>query len=303
MDRPGEHQLIQTARAQHGVFTVEQATRAGISRSDLSRRAQRGTVQRMSLGVYRIAGWPHGWHSEVMAACLAWGPGTAASHRCAAALWELPGFPRRGIELIVPRGRHRALDHRVHRPNMLLGTKEVTRIASIPTTSITRTLLDLAAVDRATKVEEALDDALRRKLTSVRELVGYLQAATRPGRAGIAALREMLERRQGAGPDSLFERRLLRLLRANGLPEPVCQHPVIREGRVVARIDLAYPKHRLAIEADGYRWHSSRTALERDARRQSILAADGWRVIRATSDQLEDPHELLAAIRSALPRS
>ena len=51
-------------------------------------------------------------------------------------------------------------------------------------------------------------------------------------------------------------------------------------GHVIARIDLAYPDRLLAIEADGYRYHSGRHAWQRDLIRQTELTSRGWRVLR-----------------------
>lgn len=107
-------------------------------------------------------------------------------------------------------------------------------------------------------------------------------------------LRELVEARtESAIPESVFETRLLRVMRRAGLPVPVVQHEIRSKGRLVARADFAFPAHRLAIEADGYRWHASRRRWEHDLKRKgqapfvsargsnfggrtvSILSADG----------------------------
>jgi hypothetical protein len=62
---------------------------------------------------------------------------------------------------------------------------------------------------------------------------------------------------------SAFERRLVRLIKKEGLPAPVCQYPFVRE-TINARIDFAYPEFGIALEADGYRWHDGRVAFEKD---------------------------------------
>lgn len=50
----------------------------------------------------------------------------------------------------------------------------------------------------------------------------------------------------------------------------------------MARVDLAYPAALLAIEADGYEFHSSRRDLQRDRARQNALVRLGWTVYRVT---------------------
>ena len=56
--------------------------------------------------------------------------------------------------------------------------------------------------------------------------------------------------------------------------------------REVARIDLAYPRARLAIEADSFRWHSGRETWQRDLSRQNLLVLRGWTVLRFTWDDV-----------------
>ena len=82
---------------------------------------------------------------------------------------------------------------------------------------------------------------------------------------------------------------------------PTPQYEIHAGGRLVARVDLAYPSRLLAIEADGFRWHSIRADFERDARRHSALASLGWRVVRVTWARLDErPEEIVSEIRIAL---
>lgn len=46
------------------------------------------------------------------------------------------------------------------------------------------------------------------------------------------------------------------------------------------RLDFAIPKQMIGIELDGYRTHSSTTAIAADRRRQRDLEALGWYIIR-----------------------
>ncbi len=55
------------------------------------------------------------------------------------------------------------------------------------------------------------------------------------------------------------------------------------------------------MEIDGYRYHSSRTAFERDHHRDAILRSRGWLTIRITWRQLEaEPYAVIALIARAL---
>lgn len=106
-----------------------------------------------------------------------------------------------------------------------------------------------------------------------------------------------------AVPQSVFETRLLRVLRDAGLPLPTLQHEIRHGGRVIARVDFAYPEAKLAIEADGYQWHSGRIAFERDLARRNALTNLSWDVMHVTWSDLEHPERIVDAIRAALSSS
>jgi very-short-patch-repair endonuclease len=234
----------------------------------------------------------------MMAACLAWGEGAGISHPPAAALWRLAGFEQRAAELTVPPGRRRKGPGVVHRS--LLLPVDVTRVDGIPVTTPARTLIDIASVCDEEVVEEALDDALRRGLVSIPRLRWRLDQMGR--RPGVVMMRALLDARAGSSvPQSVFETRLLRALRRAGLPEPVAQHEIRRGGRLVAVVDFAYPRERLAIEADGYRWHSGRAQWEHDRSRRNDLTLLGWRVVHVTWPDLSRREQaVIESVQEAL---
>lgn len=85
-----------------------------------------------------------------------------------------------------------------------------------------------------------------------------------------------------------------------GLPEPQVQF-VVRDGsRFVARVDLAYPDLRIAIEYEGDGHRTSKDQWRRDIARQRDLERCGWIVIRLTEDDLRNPQEFLDTLRRAL---
>lgn len=53
-------------------------------------------------------------------------------------------------------------------------------------------------------------------------------------------------------------------------------------------VDFAFPHHKLAVECDGHRYHSSSDDKKRDAKRDAFLKRRGWRVLRFTGDELRD---------------
>jgi very-short-patch-repair endonuclease len=56
----------------------------------------------------------------------------------------------------------------------------------------------------------------------------------------------------------------------------------------------------MVVETDGYRYHRTRRAFERDRERDAILARAGYRTLRFTHRQLtRDPASVAATIRSS----
>jgi very-short-patch-repair endonuclease len=62
-----------------------------------------------------------------------------------------------------------------------------------------------------------------------------------------------------------------------------CQHN-IKDGKY--RLDFAYEPLKVGIELDGYTYHSDREAFTRDRQRQREIEAQGWHIIRFSSDEL-----------------
>jgi hypothetical protein len=167
---------------------------------------------------------------------------------------------------------------------------------AIPVTTIERTLIDLGAVVHRHKVEQAFDDALRRHLTTPEAVRDRFVQVARRGRRGVGVLRPLLEQRlEGSEqPTGEFERRVGRLLVRAGVRPPTFEY-VVRtpSGAFVARVDLAYPDLRIAIECDSDRWHSGRHRRQADLDRQNRLVLAGWTILRFTWEDLVDRPELI----------
>ena len=93
------------------------------------------------------------------------------------------------------------------------------------------------------------------------------------------------------------------LLHEAGLPAPELQYVVLDDaGGFLGRADLAWPDHRVLVEFDGD-LHRERDIFVNDLRRQNLLVAAGWTVLRFTSaDVLGRAAEVIAQIRRALAR-
>jgi very-short-patch-repair endonuclease len=92
------------------------------------------------------------------------------------------------------------------------------------------------------------------------------------------------------------------LLATAGVPMPSSQVNITDAGGAfVCRADFAFVEHRIAIELDGYRWHSDVAAFNKDRRVQNRLLALSWRVLRLTWWDVDlRPAAVVAEVRSML---
>lgn len=268
---------------QLGLITRRQALDFGYTERQIDRLVKNGSWQKLHSGIYADASSPSSWRRSVLAAVLHAGPGAAASGVCAAAVQGLPGFRPGCIEVTAPRGIS-GVPYRTRRAN--IPADLVTRVGPIPVTEASRTLLDLAGDVSEQKLEVALDDALRRRLTSLPRLK-WLVRTVGKGKKGSTTLRKLVMERVDNGPipESVLETRLWKPLTKLGVPSPIKQHP-IDGGRY--RVDFAFPHAMVAVEAQSFTWHSSRKSWERDIDKANSLTAEGWTVIYVTWSDLRE---------------
>ncbi|HZR13182.1 MAG TPA: type IV toxin-antitoxin system AbiEi family antitoxin domain-containing protein [Acidimicrobiia bacterium] len=293
------------AGSQYGLLSAAQAVAIGFTPNAIRTRVTRGRWDRMLPGVYRIAGAPTRGRQAALAAALWAGEDSRVSHLTAAVLWNLDGVVTRRVDITVPyecTRRHPAVV--VHRTKTLPAVDRDV-VHGIPVTTVARTLVDLAGSVDATVLETALDDALRKQLTTCAFVEWRVRELGRTGRAGVAVLRRLLEERgRGAAAlESALEGAVWRVLLRSGLPRPVRQHAVTIDGRSF-RLDFAWPDAFVAVEADGYAFHAGRRAFVDDRARTARLVAAGWRVVPVTWDEVRKrPDDFVAHVRSALDRA
>lgn len=97
------------------------------------------------------------------------------------------------------------------------------------------------------------------------------------------------------GAESPRESKVRRILMRAGLPEPELNW-TLRDarGNFVARLDMAYPDHRVAVEYDG-RQHADVHQFRRDADRWPAIAGQGWLLVRVVDHHLRDPERFIVA--------
>lgn len=298
-------QIASVAAGQHGVFGRSQVVALGVGSEAIRWRLRTGRWEPVFPKVYGLAGAPETWSQRVMAGCLHWSPDATASHRAAAKLRGMCRLRHARVELSVARGRNRAASRAVvvHRTAEPIPAEDIAPVDGIPATRPARTLLDLAATESERTTARFVDDALRRRLVSLTFLDRWLADPCRKQHRGAARLCRLMEERMIRGvTGSQLESDALALLRAARLPMPMLQYRLEDErGRVVARLDLAYPEQRIGIELDGFAFHDTRDSFDSERARGNELQALGWNVMRVTSRHLEvEPERVRSWIRRTI---
>lgn len=288
------------ASRQRGRVTRGQLLAAGISKGAIGRMISRGLLDPEHAGVYAVAYRASVPLGRETAALLACGDRACLSHTSAAAVWEIfePNHGAVEITIVASKSRRRRPEVEVHHSRDLVA-RDLCIHNGLPLTSPARTLLDLAGRLDRRSLERVLDEALVvRKIVSAPQVLDILERAN--GHAGASALRALMARRCDSSiTHSEAERRCLELIREAGLPEPKTQVRIA--GYVV---DLVWPDHRVVFEIDGYNFHTSRYAFDRDRRKDAALKAMGYDPNRLSRDQVMfESYVAVAAISAALARA
>jgi hypothetical protein len=280
----------------HGPATRAAATVQGLTDWQLRHRE----IARLSRDTYLPSSDVADLRDRLPAVLLTAPPGTVVSHATAAALWKIEIPLQRGdpaVHLTVPRAsraRNRT-DRRIHRgcPQ----AAEVTRRWGMSVTTPARTWRDLAA-ELTPGALLAVTDQMLALWTDPAELLAML--AAHPAGRGAARARRVLPVGDPRA-ESPMESVLRWLLHEAGVPAPVLQHEVRNgAGKFLGRADLAWPDRKVLVEFDGD-VHRDRAVFVADLRRQNLLVAAGWTILRFSSaDILGDPHRVVRAVRAAL---
>ncbi|WP_329621412.1 endonuclease domain-containing protein [Streptomyces sp. NBC_01255] len=297
--------------ARGGVLLTVWAVAAGWPRGRLARRLRRDGWQGICRGAWAVPGKEVDWRVRATALQLL-RPELVCSHGTAARLHRIellsgavaPAF----LDFTAPatsRSTHDALIR--IRSTSSLTDKDCAIRRGLRVTTPARTVGDL--IRSCGSREEAVvaaDSALaRRAVGGVRRepLVRYEDLAAelavpRPGGPRARAWLCLTEPASGSPAESVAR---LRIRDAALFPE---SQPLLRtaEGRAL-RPDFLFREAGLAVEVEGYAFHGTRRAHERDVARFNELQScpEVRRVLRFTArDVFSRPDHVIATIRSAL---
>ncbi len=290
------------AAGQHGYLKGTQAYSGGMTEKQLRHRRSSGGWVKVLPDVYRLPGVPETFEGSLMAVQLwmggdgfFWGP-------TAAYLFGLDGIDEpRPIEVVRFSGaNHPSL--KVRR----LGRRNAPRLRwhrGFRTASVERILLDVAAALPVRIAGRALDDALRRRLTTLDRLKRFLsEQEDGRGRIGSKPLRMLVEGRDlnDAKVRTVFETRMLRILKRIGAFSIQADYPV-EVGGDKYFLDFYIPAARLGIECHSFRWHIGKH--NQDARRDRRIKAAGIELLYFTWDDVVlDAEAVEREIRDAIGR-
>lgn len=276
-------------------FTKQRAHELGISAAMLYELQRSRIIRRVFTGVYVRAATPDTVQTRIAAVKLVSKPFTVLRDRTAAMVWGVDTFEYRELEILPSlevsslrgntRTRRKGCDGGVRD----LKDEDIVEIDGVLLTTPARTAIDLACKDcrRPGGRRKALAtlDAFMRICGVTHEDMQWVLRRFR-GRRGVCQARSVVplaDPRAESQGESWPRMEII----DHGLPAPELQHWVLVDGRPTYRLDMAYPKHRVAVEYDGQEFHEGldehgNDRRELDEERRAWLREHGWTVIVLT---------------------
>ena len=273
--------LNRLARQQLGLVSRAQLLARGVSPDVIKRIVRARQLEPVLSGVYRVPGSPRSWEQDQLATIM-WADPAAASHRAAGRILGISVFEDAGPEITTTRRLSDTCNAAVHRVPVL-DREDVFIKGPFLVTTPARTIFDLGGVCPEEVVEQALEEALHTRLTTLAAVRWQLRRSGQRGRNGSAALRRILDdlSEDHVPTASALELKVDRLLRTLCLPPYRRQYEVVIAGRR-RRPDFAFVEYKVAVEAHSFKWHHRRRTWEEDQIRDRAFRTDGWDVIYVT---------------------
>jgi len=282
---------------QHGIVDSHELARGGVAQSTIVDWVRSGRLFRLHRGVFSVV--PPSMltiEGRWFAAVKRCGAGAVLSHGPAGQLGGIvPRLERFGLHVsLTARSPRKPPGIIVHRPRHL-EPKDTTKRLSIPTTTITRTIWDLASTLPRKQTRRAFEQAAGHDRLDRQRLAELLE--TSPSRKGSGVIRTLLADRivPLAEVRSWLEELLLTICGDHSLPFPAVNVPLLDY-----QVDFLWERERFVVEADGGD-HMERDQRDRDNQRDFTLQRAGFLVRRYSSrDMRREAHvarEVLAILR------
>jgi very-short-patch-repair endonuclease len=266
--------------------TTQQLEAAGIGRKARQRLVGDHVLDRIGKGVYRTAGTRETLAHRMVALCLEH-PSGFITGPTAGGVVGLRRMPRTSkVVFTAPHGQRVDLPNWVRlQQSTSITPDDVRRLDNgIVIAAWPRLAFDLSRDLTPRNLRSVIDQMLQMKVVDESQLVEIGRRLCARGRDGsIRYAHALLTRHQGRPVDSDPELVVLERLLRRGVPV-VTQHELLElpNGRT-ARIDLAVPEIRWAIEIDIHTSHLLLTGTTSDKQRDRQLHLIGWQVERVTA--------------------
>jgi hypothetical protein len=264
---------------------------APCSRARVRRAVESREVVRVLHGAYLRSDVELTEITRAQAAATVLGPSAVLCDRTAA--WvlgvdcfryaDLDAVPR--LESCVLRGHEPTERREVLGRTRDLRDDDIVEIGGVRVTSPLRTAADLLCLLPRREALAAADALMRLHGFTVAELRRLLVRYFR--RRGVIQARSLAPLVDGRAESSGESWARLEIV-DHGFPVPLPQYWVNVDGVPTYRLDLAYPRAKIAIEYDGEDHHTSPADRVRDEQRRAWLRAHGWRVIVLTKHSFTD---------------
>ncbi len=155
------------------------------------------------------------------------------------------------------------------------------------------------------KVKEAVDRLHKSHTSESRKHAGQRLKKWReenPRRAYRASVKGAIGFRKRAHRKTKGEGYLQWIMKEIGVETFEVEHPIMSDNKLVTIADVAIPKKKIALFADGSYWHSTPAQVDRDKGVNKKLREMGWKVLRYTNEKLiNDSFDVMDDISNKIP--
>lgn len=203
------------------------------------------------------------------------------------------------VEVVLQPGHHVRNRPEVVVHRSVLRDDEWQEVPTCRVTTPARTAFDVGRSGDPLVTVPLLDALMAATGVTVEEISDLRRS--RPGARGCRRLDEALTYVTGRAESPPESRLRVYVIRA-GLPTPQANYSVVVDGVFLARVELAWPEVRVAVEYDG-EYHDHPGQIAADRARLNRLKAAGWTVIVVDRHQMRRPDRVVQQIGSVLARA
>ena len=275
--------------AHHGVASVPDLVRLGMSEATAYRLVRDGRLDRILPGVVRSLQFPE-TDMQVYAAACARNPAALVGFTSACRLWGYRKVVDLGQYILVPHGVSPELPGVVVRRCRRIDPVDIVeRPDGIRLTSPPRTLFDSADMLGFSTARSVMEQVLHEQMCTLGTITDTVARLAHPNRPGTRTMTAVIASRPAwrTALHSDLEMRVLDEIERQRLPTPITQCPVFLPNGITIHLDFGWPQWRVGIEVDHPAWHAGVEDHHRDTTRDRKAGTIGWLVPRLSQIAVE----------------